>query len=421
MKKIVMIMTFSPAYQEWANKPCPTTNCWTTSRGETVAIPGEDWQDLLLKALVENYSEYECEVWQPDFHADRVYSAQLQDRLVHRNFPGLRIKRWKRGKPVGENFSRPMLRWLRKQDSPDTVFLVPVNLYDVWVKKMILSVRFSHILYYNFLNTSLMLPRPLDPCQPLKAANRWLINREQKRWLGRVEHLLVANDNPGALSRLLEIYPGIRPHYFGWGLDLDFWKPVRSKAEARERLGVAPDKFMIVLAQRLVPPYQVDRFIEALARVRSGRESVCYVAGHGTREYEAWLRDLADSLGMKGRVLFVGRVPDEDLRDYFLAADLFADVPITTGGSGSAVKCMALGTPILHITAGYSYEFLKEQGAGIFVSPTDYEGWTRTLKEVMGGKEVKRVSRRAVEECFSWAATGRSLHQAIRQVLSDMP
>ncbi|MDD3534200.1 MAG: glycosyltransferase [Candidatus Cloacimonetes bacterium] len=414
--RVLLIMSFSPPYEEYSDKEYPTPHVWDTPQSKQVVIFGFDWQDLMLKALVEVSPELVCEVWQPDLNADKEYWATLQKGLVHRNFPAKRIKRIKRGKSVWEMYSSSILERVKKEDAPDTLFILPVNYLEKWGKDIIISVKCNPILYCNFLNARLMLPNPIYMRNPLKMANRLLINREKKTWLSRVKHLLIGISNPEAAEKLREMYPQMEMHSLRLGFDENYWKQVVEKDEARRLLGIPLEDYVIVLSQRLVPVYQVDRFVEALSRVAVSKPFTCYVTGHGTRDYERYLAQKIKECNMEQAVSLVGRVPDHELRLYFIAADLFVAVPLVFGGSNGAVKCMALEKPIFHVESGFSYEFLKEHRAGVFVASTDYNGWTAALEDVINGKEIAVVPRKTVVDRFSWKAAGQELHNAIRQI-----
>ncbi len=416
MIKVIYVMGFSPAYEEYSNQPRPKVNCWGTPRGNWVTISGEDWADLILKALSKYHDDYLCEVWQPDLHADKAYSANLQERLIHRNFPARSIKRIIRGKAHHEIYSQEILDQVESHDGRNTIFMMPATPLSLWKREIAKRINESRVLFTHFINAGLLLPMPVRTFNPLKAMNRWLINKEKGELLNMIQNLLVSNNNPESLEQIRRGYPCLAVFMFHNGMDLDYWKALMTKSEARSILGLPRDKFLILLSQRLVPPYQVDKFIEVLARIKPKQEFLCVITGHGKRDYEAYLTGLVKDLGLEGIVTLVGRVSDDALRNYFIAADLFATVPIITAGSDGAKKCMAIGTPIFHVASGSTYEFLKENKAGIFVDPKDYADWSTKLVQIIDGKPVKTVSRDIVENYFSWKSTADEVDYAIRNL-----
>lgn len=408
-------MTASTHPSEYENQPRPEF-VWFNPKGEMIGIWGFEWGDLFLKAIADYYPEYECEVWQPDLRADKIYTAELQPRLLHKKFPASISTRVKRFRITHETYSSLIIEEICKQDIQGTIFMLPAKMYTYWLDRIIKSIRNANILYYNFLNSRLMLPSPINTYNPLKAINRWLINREKTKWLKRVKHLLTTNDNSEAISEIRKKNRNITIYYFLWGLALDFWKPVLKKQEARRSLGIPKDLFVIVLSQRLVPEYQIDKFIEVMSRVKPKREFVCYITGHGTKNYERHLRELAGKYKVKEIVNFVGFVTDDKLRSLLISADLFATLPIMFAGSGGAAKAMAVGCPVLHVNMGYTYEFLKEHNAGEYVGPQNYDEWVEKLALIIDGKPIKTIPREIIEKNFNWKSTADSIQHAIQNL-----
>jgi glycosyltransferase involved in cell wall biosynthesis len=412
LKKVIFLITFSPKYDEYADKPKPAFN-WTTPDGNWVGIWGYDWGDLLLKSLIDYYPDYTCEVWQPDLRADRIYMAQLHERFVHRNFPAIMIKKHKLGRKVEEVYSKAITDAFRENDESDATFLIPTTDYSQWLYDCKTSVKKAKILYFSFINSGKILPCHIETLNPLKYIVRHLQNQQKIQWLKQIKNLLISNDNPSALEYIKTKYPDINTFYFHFGLDLSFWKPVVSQVEARKALNIQANQFVFVLSNRLVQEYQIDKFIEAIARVKTTKEFSCYITGHGLKEYEEYLNQLVQKYKLDDRIHFVGYVSDEILRSYLIAADVFAVVAKMFAGSNGAVKAMAVGTPILHVTMGFSYEFLKANQTGAYVQPDNYDEWVEKITEIIDGKPIAIPSREEIEDHFSWKRTAQYLHDAL--------
>lgn len=411
--KIIFLIAFSTQASEYENQPCPRFS-WTKPDGGMIGIWGLEWGELLVNALVKQYPEYDCEVWKPELGADKVYSAQLRDRLVSRKFPAsLRTER-KLRKAAGDLYSQSIIDQIRELDDGTTVFMLPITKRDAWLDDAVKSISKGRILYYNFLNSGLLLHGRISTLNPRKVGAIWISNRIKHRWMKRVEYLLTSDDNGPALDALKIKYPGIHFSFFKMGMDFDFWVPVVPKNVARDNLGIPKERFVILLSQRLVPEYQVDKFIEVLDRLARDHEFLCYISGHGSREYEQYLARLVEKYSLGDRVRFIGFVSDESLREYLIAADLFVTVPLRFAGSGGALKATAVGTPVLHVRSGNSYQFLKSCGAGEYVEPTSYDEWLQKLRAILGGLQVKTAERSKLVEYYDWRSTANELHAALQ-------
>ena len=413
MIKIIFIITFSPKYAEYADKPRPKYN-WDTKDGQWVGIWGYDWGDLHLKSLVEYYDNYDCEVWQPDLRADKIYSAQLCENLIHRNFPAKMIKSFYRFKLRKELYSKSIIEELKKYDDNNTVLMLPATVRTKWMVSILGSIRNAKHIYYIYINDSKLLPLKISCLNPLKALSTYLINKEKLQWLKNMNILLTSYSDSEAVKKAEQINPNLKASKFVWGLDLDYWYPVIDKEAARKKLKIPAEAFVILLSQRLVPEYQVDRFIEVIAQIKPVKPFVCYITGFGLPDYKSYLQGLVERFGLNNKICFVGYVCDEELRNYMIAADLFVAVPTIFGGSGGALKEMAIGRPIFTVSSGSTYYFLKEQNAGIFVSPTDYEEWRHKLESIINGEIiVKTVKREIVTNYYSWKKTAEQTKKAI--------
>ncbi len=411
-KRIIFIITFSTKISEYENQPWPK-HVWSNPGGEMVGIWGLEWGDLILKSVAGHYPNYECEVWQPDLRADKVYSAHLQDRLVHRKFPAKMRNFFKTYRFINELYSDIIRVNVREFDTKQTVFMLPSTVRSNWMKDIVGDVKNAKVLYYNLLNDCIMLPSTISSTNPFKAMNHYLLNREKVQWLGSMNNLLTGNSNPEAVEQIRSDYPQMNIFPLTLGVDLEFWRRDKTKKESRVYLGIDPDCYVLVLSQRLVPEYQVDRFIETIAAVKAERPFCCYITGHGSGEYEKYLHDLVQQHQLQDRIQFVGFVSDEKLRDYFIAADIFATLAKMFAGSNGAIKAMALETPILHVNMGVSYEFLKEHGAGVYVSPTNYGGWVERIQDLINGMQVNTIPRDIVISHFSWRKTADQIHHAV--------
>ena len=165
-----------------------------------------------------------------------------------------------------EIHSRDMLQKAREIDSSDTVVLFPAKYGDKWLRQLRQQFSRSTLINFNFLGTEVLLPKFTLTTDIFKMTNRYLILQEKKLLLRASRYLLTTNDNPEAIAELLREAPWIRLSLFRWGIDVDFWQAMCSQGQAKQQLGIDADDCVIVLSQRLIPDYQVDRFLEALAK-----------------------------------------------------------------------------------------------------------------------------------------------------------
>jgi glycosyltransferase involved in cell wall biosynthesis len=107
------------------------------------------------------------------------------------------------------------------------------------------------------------------------------------------------------------------------GVDTRRFTPALSvahKARIRARLGLPSDAFILFTARRLVFRNGLDTLLAACAKLREQKDVVVVIGGRGPERpiLERVIRE--ENLG---NVRLVGFVPDEDLPDFYRAADAF--------------------------------------------------------------------------------------------------
>jgi teichuronic acid biosynthesis glycosyltransferase TuaC len=131
----------------------------------------------------------------------------------------------------------------------------------------------------------------------------------------------------------------------GNGIDLERFWPVE-KEEARRRLGIPSDSFVIVSVGALIPVKGHHFLILAFASIsKRYPRSRLYIVGEGPsrRELEALIRKEK----MEQRVLLVGKKPNDVLKYWYSAANVSCLVSSREGWANVLLESMACGTPVV--------------------------------------------------------------------------
>jgi len=119
------------------------------------------------------------------------------------------------------------------------------------------------------------------------------------------------------------------------------------KQNIRQRLGLEGQRIIFNVG-RLDPLKRIDLLIKACAKIFPQYPDVYLVIG-GTGEDEERLKGLAEELGIKERVKFVGFISDPELFDYHAACDVFAFPSWTTSGI-SPYEALAVNKKVVWTT-----------------------------------------------------------------------
>jgi glycosyltransferase involved in cell wall biosynthesis len=176
---------------------------------------------------------------------------------------------------------------------------------------------------------------------------------------------------------------------------------VPARHEARARLGLEPDAFVVVGLGRLVPIKGFDLLVRALpavvARIPSAR--VLLVGDGAERRH---LEAIAAALGVTERLRLTGELMD--VTTPLAAADVLA-VPSRNEGMGRViVEGMAIGIPVVATAVGGIPDVVTDGECGRLVEPNDIDALAAALIELGRDDALRRKLGEAGErraEAFS--------------------
>jgi phosphatidylinositol alpha-1,6-mannosyltransferase len=182
-------------------------------------------------------------------------------------------------------------------------------------------------------------------------------------------------------------------------------------AEVRHSLGLSEDAFLVSSYSRLVPRKGMDTLIRAAAKLKTQYPNLQVAIGGSGRD-EKRLRSLAARLAAP--VVFLGRVPDDDLADWLGASDLMVMdcrsrwFGLEQEGFGIVfVEAAATGVAQIAGRSGGSYEAVQNGVTGFVVGDSRSDDLLakaiRTLiEDDERRREFGRAARRNAVEHFDW-------------------
>jgi glycosyltransferase involved in cell wall biosynthesis len=192
------------------------------------------------------------------------------------------------------------------------------------------------------------------------------------------------------------------------------FRPVEDPSERealRARLRL-PERFILYVG-RINRRKNLPTLLSALSRLPEAVPLVCA----GARD---WKQDDLDrslsSLGLKERVMFLGRVADEDLPGLYSLASVFAYIPFAEGFGIPPLEAMACGTPVVVSNAASLPEVVGE--AGVLVPPGDAESVAAALSDLLGDAARRgALSRRGIARAglFTWRRTAEKVMELWRR------
>ncbi|HET7865545.1 MAG TPA: glycosyltransferase family 1 protein [Burkholderiaceae bacterium] len=196
------------------------------------------------------------------------------------------------------------------------------------------------------------------------------------------------------------------------GVDTDEFRP-GDRQRARARLGLGRREFIVLQLGRLVPRKGIDNVVRALALLPASLPARLVVVGGGSPEPDeavtpeiGRLRALAASLGVAERVHFTGRRERHQLRDWYVAADVFATTPWYEPFGITPLEAMACATPVIGSAVGGIAHTVVDGITGFLVPPRDPQALAARLLFLQANPElaaaVGQAGVRRVREGFTW-------------------
>jgi glycosyltransferase involved in cell wall biosynthesis len=233
-----------------------------------------------------------------------------------------------------------------------------------------------------------------------------LLRAYERIVLGRVDRIVVLSE----FSRRLveESQPGaeVRCAVVGGGVDVDLFAPASERGALRAALGVAAQETLVITVRRLVARMGLEVLLDAMALASTAHRPIKLVV-IGTGELREELLRHRDDLGLAGSVEFVGRVSDEEVRQWYQAADVFVLPTIAYEGFGMVtVEALASGTPVVGTDVGATAEILAGMAGARVVEPDNAAAVAEAIGELSRASRsdpgIRALCRSFACERFAW-------------------
>lgn len=144
---------------------------------------------------------------------------------------------------------------------------------------------------------------------------------------------------------------------------------------------------LIVYAGRLADEKKIDVIIKAIKIVLKKYPTInLALAGHG--QAEASLKKLADRLGLKRNVKFLGTLNHDDLANLYRAADGFAIASTSEVQSMTIIQAMACALPVIGVNYGSIPELVR-QNNGLIFNEGDQEDLAKKIIKLISDKSLR--------------------------------
>jgi D-inositol-3-phosphate glycosyltransferase len=193
------------------------------------------------------------------------------------------------------------------------------------------------------------------------------------------------------------------------GADPDRFAPGGDRAKIRSRFGFSEGEFVLLWLGIFMPHRHLEDAIEAVARSTSNGLKVKLLLAGSDRSYPDYLRSLkqlALSRGLKDKVIFSGKVADEEIRDFYAACDAFLFPNDKQTWGLVVLEAMACGCLTIVSTGAGVHEVLTDGENSILFPPRDTAALTQKISWLLnspqGRGRIASNGMKLVRERYNW-------------------
>jgi glycosyltransferase involved in cell wall biosynthesis len=217
-----------------------------------------------------------------------------------------------------------------------------------------------------------------------------------ERWARRTPPDFAVCNSHYTARALGSLFPGARAEVVYCPVELPDLSPYRapdSRAAVRAELDTPPDAPVIIQVSRMEACKGHSLHLRALSSLLDVDGWVCWMVGGVQRPqeklYEAHLKAEAESLGLSGRLRFVGQ--RRDVPRLLAAADIYSQPNTTPESFGlTFVEAMHAGLPVVTTAIGGAVEIVNDS-CGVFVTPDSPGELAGRLRPLLDDERLRRT------------------------------
>jgi glycosyltransferase involved in cell wall biosynthesis len=228
--------------------------------------------------------------------------------------------------------------------------------------------------------------------------------------LSEFSRSLLLADHPDQSSRIRKVPAGV---------DTSSFAPGTGQYAARERLGLDPQRRLLVTIRRAEPRMGIDQLLRAVRKLNSKQVDLAVVGGGPLTDE---LRRLSVTLGISERARFAGRVPEQELPDWYRAADLFVLPTVAYEGFGMAtLEALASGAPVVGTPVGATPELLEPLDPRLVAGGSDPDSLAAAIRSALdfADDDFRARCRRYALARFDWDQVIGAWEDALERVVPD--
>lgn len=187
------------------------------------------------------------------------------------------------------------------------------------------------------------------------------------------------------------------------GLQGDSFYPDEQKALAIRRQLVGDNKYLFCTVARLAKEKNLEFLLESMSLFKETCGSCFRLALIGDGPERGNLEKKAESLGLSREIIFLGKIPNQDVKDYCHASDLFLFTSLSETQGIVLLESMAAGTPVLALRGSGTRDVVVN-GINGYMTEASRAEFADKLMDILERKEIEFLRQGAVKTAENYSS-----------------
>jgi len=214
-------------------------------------------------------------------------------------------------------------------------------------------------------------------------------------------------------------------HMIPMGIDIELF---RSGNPEKHRPAGSVNRSILLFVGRLVEKKGVSYLIRAFSQLPPALIDKCELWVIGEGDEKTGLIELTRQFNLAEKIKFIGSVPNDQLPDYYAAANLFVGPSVEIGSGDTEgqgiifLEAFAAGVPVIATRVGGIPEIIEDGVTGLLTEPTNVKSLTasilRLLEDPGLGKTLSTNAHVHLNSRFGWETIADSFCTLYKDVLN---
>lgn len=290
----------------------------------------------------------------------------------------------------------------------------------VKIKQLIGVEDFDIIHSHKLLTDSMITKVPFSGVKIFTNHSSTFLNWYENKEFRKIRFLLQhyhGNISPSdeLHTKIQSIFPEMPSINISNGVDIEKFRPDETKrVETRAMLDIDESDQVVMIARRLEVKNGVRYFVEAIPdMVAANPHLKCLIVGNGSER--AYIEAFIQEKGLQDRVILRTNVINQEMPEYFNAADLVVLPSLMEATSIAGLEAMACGKPLLGTNVGGIPEIIESGKTGELIIPKSADAIADGVRLMLQDKAQLQAyghaAHNAVLQQFSWEQVAqKTLH-----------